>query len=385
MDSIRSSLAEAVRTMLSVEEARYFHWLVASTVILLVGAVLEEAERWFPNRARVDPNLGIVIPLRGRIRMYHAVTTVGLVMVIVGIAGEGLFEVLGSGVSDDLREFNEFVSNGLQSDLAETSASANSAVTANKILASKLEQERQKTARENTALVDKSKALADELGEQKRAAASAASQLEGEKKKRLELAVSLLPREFGDQSGAVQKLKAFHGVKAIFEWISDKEALRTAEQINFALSFSGWARSWRTSKMPEYARDGVMITAGRMFPDSVLFVEPHMTRLRGWGDLMKVTSDAAAALRDELNRSGIVATVGIEESDKLPPDTILISVGPKPNTVLEQSLKELALPGPSRMKEPADDGHGSLLGGPARGNSLGFANHGTTTASSTTR
>jgi len=166
------------------------------------------------------------------------------------------------------------------------------------------------------------------------------SELEFEKRKRLELAVSLLDRNFRDQSGAMLALQRFRsGMAAVFEYLNDGEPLKTAEQINFVLKSElvNWAVSGAPARNPSMA-DGVTI-----------FVPFEPTDV--------VANEAAEVLKNQLEKSGIDARVRSSIVTPVPPKTLLIRVGPKPNPTLENALKEL---GTDRPVTPIE---GSNLGG----------------------
>ncbi len=162
-----------------------------------------------------------------------------------------------------------------------------------------------------------------------------AALLEAERRKRVELAASLLPRNFFDQSGALAKLADSPRITILFEYIVGREPKHMAEQINLVLAFLGWPAS-RRRVAEDVIPDGVTISPGSEPPTSSV-VETHESWLRDMEIFKQQKSTAihaAEALRDSLVKCGIDATVG-SEGHGLPPDTLLISVGIKPKHAME--------------------------------------------------
>lgn len=92
--------------------------------------------------------------------------------------------------------------------------------------------------------------------------------LEEERRKRVELAASLLDRDFFDQSGAAARLVPFPPMSVIFEYVDEHEPKKMAEQINFIFeSLLHWS-TWRRSVNEETIEDGVSISVGMEPPSS---------------------------------------------------------------------------------------------------------------------
>ena len=166
----------------------------------------------------------------------------------------------------------------------------------------------------------------------------AAANLEKEKVKRLELAASLLPRRFWDQSGAIGKLREFPPVSLIFEFPDEEETKSTAEQINFVASNLHWQTCRRRGyTMP--LREGIEILPARF-----RMANPtDRNAWEAWGRWDSTATALCGALEKALQGSGIDAECEIG-THQLPPNTVLVRVGPKTNHVLEEAIKELARP-----------------------------------------
>jgi hypothetical protein len=182
----------------------------------------------------------------------------------------------------------------------------------------------------------------------------AAAKLEEEKSKRIELAVSLLPRVFRDQSGAIMALKMFPNITARLEYLADSECLATAEQINFVLRQVGWTTSGKPGN-DMLIRGGVNIFPNGL-PPTTGNQSPDIEARQLFGRNLDDTRAAAEALKDELIKSGIEANVHdwiLPPFDiPRPPRNLIIWVGTHPNRILEKSLEEL---GPQTPPTPINE------------------------------
>jgi len=101
IDTVRQSLADA--------SDRWFFWLIASSMVVAVGVALEAPEatialrKWFALRRgktpKQDDEKSFVVPA----------AYLGLLLVIIGVIGEGLFEALASRAETALRAHDELI------------------------------------------------------------------------------------------------------------------------------------------------------------------------------------------------------------------------------------------------------------------------------------
>jgi hypothetical protein len=151
----------------------------------------------------------------------------------------------------------------------------------------------------------------------------AAATLEAEKRKRLQLAASLLPRFFRDQSGAIQTLSAFktHPISAIFEFADDLEVTDTAEQINFVVSALHWQSSRKIGcDIPAWT--GVTISPGKSMPplppkdqSSERAAVLWWTQVDEWRANNATMKALAESFAGVLRNSGIEAKAGTDEAE----------------------------------------------------------------------
>jgi hypothetical protein len=180
-----------------------------------------------------------------------------------------------------------------------------------------------------------------------RAHREAAAKLEEEKGKRVELAASVLGREFTDQGEATDRLSQLSPVPVYFEFLSENEPKRIAEEMNFVLNAAGWL----TAKLPnEPLWDGVMIEVGSKASLPPTTASPE--QLKAWDNKEKeLTSIAlcdAKALVQILESQGIESSLG-SSADPSPVGTLLVMIGANSNRAWERSLRELARKGKIRM------------------------------------
>jgi hypothetical protein len=214
------------------------------------------------------------------------------------------------------------------------------------------------------AILEKEAAvLRSQAAELTKANLATESRLTEANQKRVELAASLLPRDFFDQSGAIAKLIPFPPMTVVFEFTNEHEPTAMAEQINFVLKTLHW-RAFRKSVDEGLIGDGISISVGLEPPSSFPPGTPKEERFKSvkpeYRQKRLIGEMAAEALREGIKQCGIDAEIG-NDAYGLPPNTLLVEVGPKPNHALETALKEL---GPRPNPTPLVRGsNGPLLGG----------------------
>ncbi len=165
---------------------------------------------------------------------------------------------------------------------------------------------------------------------------AAQTDLENEKKKRLQLAASLLPRYFFDQSGAIAALRKFSPPSLIiFEYLEEHEVRDTAQQINAVFNTLKW-EAWRCHEGEDSIKDGVWIS----FSSS----RKHAPDMDSAAFLREIESqrELANSLKQSLIASGIEAETEMSiEAEQFSLGTLVIRVGPKPNREVEIALREL--------------------------------------------
>lgn len=345
-----TALDKMMRSDLDGWSSLWFWILVGSTIAVAIGIVAEAPEVWkeiglgretvirirkwwYLRVRRIDLNgweklcPELITRNESRRRWIVKAAFVGWVLVAAGVAGEGIAEYFVNESETNIRAFDE-------ADVKEAQDDAGRAIefaSLNELEAAKL---REKAGDETTARVTLQGKVADaqaRVEELRKANNEAATALGQEQTKRLQLAASLLPRAFWDQSGAISALQNLPAVKVVFEFADETEIRNTAEQINFVVTASHWTSSRRHCH--EYLiREGVTISAGMGVMGDSPFDKRRLAE--------QVIPFLVTML---LEHSDIDAKRGLLAL-KLPTDTILISVGQKPYRAAEETIKELARP-----------------------------------------
>jgi len=267
-------------------------------------------------------------------------TLLGGILVTLGVAGELLFTYKASRVETDLRNNSHRIEALLTRQSGDAKDSA------------------QKAQDSATIAEDKADAVGKQYDDLLKKYNAAERALEVERRKRLALAASLLPRKFADQSGAIARLKDIPPREAVFEFPDEREPRKTAEQINFVLANLHWT-TWRrrTDKESEIP-DGITVSTGMVghveFPNGTSESE----RRRLLPRILEISRELSECIKT----SGGIDAEGRYDPwpirGNLPPETLLIRVGPKPNPLVEETLREL---GPQLQPTPLTGSSGGMI------------------------
>jgi hypothetical protein len=184
-----------------------------------------------------------------------------------------------------------------------------------------------------------------ELGEQQERVAEANQKAEDERLTRVELEATLAPRILPVMTGPpgagkdnFEELKAFTGMEALFEVLPDAEANRAAGELANILKYAGMKIDIVPPR-PDINQgflDGVTIWWYRR-PKELQPEEPFFTREE------EKSQSAAKAIVEFLTKNNWSAKYfRIEQRGSIPPDSVKITVGFKPNPYfIEQILQKL--------------------------------------------
>ncbi len=159
--------------------------------------------------------------------------------------------------------------------------------------------------------------------------------IETERQKRVALAASLLPRDFFDQSVAINLLAKFPQMPVVLVYVDESEPRHAAEQIAFVFNMLRWPYS-RLRVHETFINSGVTVGMGtKHSPEE----SAEFLRKRTEG------REVSAAIVAGLQNSSIEAKEGFAAGDaEVPFNTLVVSVGLKPNREAEEALKELGNP-----------------------------------------
>jgi hypothetical protein len=342
---LADALDKMMRWNLEAWSSVWFWVLVGSTIAVAIGLLFEAPEVWhavgfgrktqarirrfwYTRVSKVDWNgwettCPELIEANERHRKWVVKAGfIGWTLVALGVAGEGVSEYFVNDAETDIRQYEHGA-------LIAAHNSANSAAFAAS-LANTFAGKAQ----------DKADAVAKRADDLLKKYIDAANALEQEKDKRLELAASLLDREF-NQSDAVAKLSSFPSTTVVFKYPAEREPTKMAEQINSVVTAAplNWS-SWRWRDAEVLIRDGVTISAGSRYPPSASDPNTTTDEWRGIVERRTTTEGVAKAFVEIFIADGIDAQIGAPAD--LPIGTLLIEVGEKPNHALENAIKELA-------------------------------------------
>lgn len=267
---LSASSSSSIRSELQSVRSCFFWLLIACTAIVAVGVVLESAEDWFPSGKLVlNMSTGIFRPSRF-IRWRKMVINLGWMLVIVGVIGEGIFEVATSGADEMLQAFNNTL-------LAITTEQAGNAANSAKI--AHVEANRAK------AIADAAESVA-KLTEGKAAAVSKrAEQIDAD----LTQAEGVVSARFivpADRDSVIEGFKSFNGQTVeLLSYVGDTEA--------FFLCNSLWGITYEAGMKPVGGCGTSQFTVPMISPIRVS--DPDMAQATKIAHLLTDTAKVGAA------------------------------------------------------------------------------------------
>jgi hypothetical protein len=100
--SIVARLDESIKNELEANRDFWFAWLIVSTVLVFIGVVFEEAEDWMRYLKQLLP----LQPLT-EYRLTKKLAKIGRILIVAGVMGEGICEVLVFRADANLQRFDE--------------------------------------------------------------------------------------------------------------------------------------------------------------------------------------------------------------------------------------------------------------------------------------
>jgi hypothetical protein len=307
----------------------YDSWMGWSTVAVAVGILGEYLAHFiFEEEAR-------------RNRREIVVSIVFGALVLGGVTGEYVFGKKLSQVSSRLQQTADLEVAQANKDAAEAKKSANEAdakaeglrldVAKEEKRAGQLAKEAADTRAATAKLEARNIDTESQLTEAKK-------ELSKEQTQQLELEQSIAPRSFAIKVTAspdsnFEDLKPFAGTKVVFIVLTDAEARRATNEIGNLVMFAGWkvvSAESNPDLWPGFY-DGVSIVPPPGFPPISMMGSDAQSQKTL--ETQQRTTEAANALALWLIRQNWKASVryNIQETGKIPEDTIKIFVGFKPD------------------------------------------------------
>jgi len=119
---IVASIDGSIKSDLEASHALWFSLLIAATVLVFLGVVLEEAEGWVPYLNKI-----LSVKEITEYRLIKRLAKLGWILIVIGVLGEGVFEVLVYRVDNRLHQFDEASLNEARREAGNAAESAKSA------------------------------------------------------------------------------------------------------------------------------------------------------------------------------------------------------------------------------------------------------------------
>src|ERR1017187_170454 len=328
--------AEMERAHLQRAVDAYFNWLLLCTAMVGLGVLFEAVELLNLGKYRINLEAGLPQIAWWKMRLGHKIERIGLVLVLLGVAGEGVFEFLGSEAEGTLRKFNKIVIATLYEESARAQSEAESAKASLKVYDKQIsdDQARIKTAEATVASANATvrDAAAKVASADARIAEAQSEAVEAKKEtarfneiaERERLARVKIEDQLGgwklnvdDQKRLVDKLKPFSGT--VFDLYVDPSEVSFMETLNDVLIGARWVRHDPKSFVPWVS----MLVDNKA---ALVFVRGVQVEvLQGHLDAVK---DALRALGDGLIEAGIpVKGTAATEDPQKNQDAIHIIIG----------------------------------------------------------
>jgi hypothetical protein len=255
-----SPSVDTVRQSLIARSDRWFFWLVVSSIVVGVGVCLEGPEatialkRWYLHWKHRE-----VLPENARSLAIPA-SYLGLLLVLLGVAGEGVFESLSSNAETALRAHDEQVLADTITEAGAAKGSASAAAVAAKTAGE--QSSHASTSASNARILatgarQEADSFKQDITDAKQQAADAVSRL-ADAENRLadatqrELAAEVevnrlkTPRSLVDTDKLIAALKPFSGTEYMFNVFLEDEANQFTKVVAGALDAAGWVRKQPT-------------------------------------------------------------------------------------------------------------------------------------------
>lgn len=275
-------LDNSIREELQKNSDGYFSWVIVSAIVVAIGVAMEGPEVLHELWPRLFA--WFTWTSKDRLRRFErAVKKIGLVgwlLVVIGVAGEGVFELLQNRAEGQLQSFNAILLKDARLTASAAGQSANDAADAS----TRAGDESDKAAKKATLADERAGSAVAKIGQLDRRLMAADAQLRTtedslkaaqsdlqdiEQRRQalqnifIRLAVCTAPRviklyDFSNGQTTVDPLRAYAGSQALIEFQEyDAESKRAAENIKAALEEAKWSVTMLSPQ--EGIADGVEI------------------------------------------------------------------------------------------------------------------------------
>lgn len=254
-----SKLDSRVRFDLQTIDDRFFFWVAASAIIVALGCLMEGPEIFHELWPKTYPYFAG--------RWVKKVALIGWLLVVLGVAAEGVFEIYDHDASGMLQTFDEVLlveaqhnagdaqlSASVASDAARTAREQSDAATTASANARTLATGAAKEAGELTQEItdakkqsaDASSKAADAVSRLADAESRLADATQRELAAEVELSRLKTPRSLTDADALVAAIKPFAGIEFTLQTFGDQESFDLTREISKALHDAGWVQKQPT-------------------------------------------------------------------------------------------------------------------------------------------
>ena len=249
---VTKHLDELIRSDLQGLRNSYFRWLLIFTGIVVIGIVVEELVERVPlKKQRFDFNRGIVIPRHRLIRWLGYGSSVGLILVIIGLAGEGCFEGLLSWTDGLIEKFDAIELEAVETHVGDAKTSARIAEDAaahatdsarnSESIAHSARKEADSFEKDIVSAKEQAATAESHLTEALQRSAAATAELERIK----------TPRSLTNVQQLVLTLQQFSGTEYTFSAVCpDEECFALLKSVEDVLHRAGWNRGKQVGGFP---------------------------------------------------------------------------------------------------------------------------------------
>lgn len=328
--------------VLAIVSAFVVFFGIVGEIFVIVSEYRDDLHDW--RRGAVFWVWGIVRPPDRPPRWRFWFDIIATVVVLAGVLGEAWGSMKLASINSQLRSNTSELradSDQLLALVTEVAGDANTSAQYAWVAASGATLDAKSAKASSLEAQQHATEIGNELEKETEREQAAERQLEVERIKRLRLAVSLRDRELYDQSGIINRLSSLPPHRVIFVYLNEREPRQFAEQIAVVFSVLKWPFVGRPISDDSAFFPGVSITSGYRLPrsgssaDIMREMQEQEAGITLAETLQKVFADAHVDLAANQFTGGFR-----NES----PSTILIGIGPKPNTELEEALRELGEP-----------------------------------------
>jgi len=232
----------SIRDELQSVRNHFFSLLIVCTVLVAVGVILEDADRWFPSgKPTVDRDTGVVIA-NPSVKWQKMLVHLGWLLIIVGVVGEGFFETDIFWADETLETFD----NTLLAITTDQAGSAAKSATTAHVEADAAVSSSSNALNLATGARKEADSFEKDIVSVKKHAADAESLLAAALKEAAAAQAELVrintPRSLTNEDALIAALSSFKGTEYTIYAFEDDETIQFTRQVGEVLGKIEWVR-----------------------------------------------------------------------------------------------------------------------------------------------